>query len=85
MKPEQTDQKTYYVVQGFSRDRQGVRMDQPLEAGTRALAIRMAERMAQRKSAVVVLSRTGNPTTGEFEEPEVVCSYGEIPEDDLPF
>ncbi|MDP4005108.1 hypothetical protein [Methylobacterium sp. NEAU K] len=85
MKPEPAGQKTYYVVQGFTRDRRGIRMDLPLEAGTKGLALRMAERMSERKSAVVVLARTGNPETGEFEEPEVVCSYGEMPDDDLPF
>jgi hypothetical protein len=85
MKAESLVERTYYVVQSFTRDRKGVRMDPPREAPNEAAALRMAERIAPRKASVIVFARTGNPKTGEFDEPRVLQSLGEAAEDDLPF
>ena len=85
MQAESNALRTYYVVQSFTRDRQGLRMDAPVEARNEAAALRLAERISPRKASVVVLSRTGNPETGEFDEPVVVQSLGEADVDDLPF
>ncbi|SFU37666.1 hypothetical protein SAMN02799643_00398 [Methylobacterium sp. UNCCL125] len=85
MKSQSSVERTFYVVQSFTRDQQGVRMDPPQEARTEAAAVRMAERIAPRKASVMVFARTGNPETGEFDEPRVVRSLGEANEEDLPF
>lgn len=78
--------KTYYVVQGFTRLRDRISMDAPIEARTEASAVRIAERMAARKASVLVLARTGDPTVSEFDEPVLLRSYGSIDEkDELPF
>ena len=85
MKSEVAGERTYFVVQSFTRDREGIRMDPPQEARTEAAAVRLAERIAPRKASVMVFARTGNPETGEFDEPRVVRSLGEASEEDLPF
>ena len=78
--------KTYYVVQGFTRLRDRVSMDAPIEARSEASAIRIAERIATRKASVLVLARTGDPSVSEFDDPVLVRSYGSIDEkDELPF
>ncbi|GEP06853.1 hypothetical protein [Methylobacterium oxalidis] len=80
--------KTFYIVQSFTKERAGLRMDPPLEARTEASARRTAERLSSRKPSVIAFARTGDPETGEFEEPRILVSYGEIAggeEDALPF
>lgn len=80
--------KTYYVVQGFSQERAGLRMDAPIQAHSESSARRTAERLSKRKAAVLAIARTGNPTTGEFEEPMILAQYGKLDEEDdmgLPF
>lgn len=79
---------TYYVVQSFTRDRVGLRMDAPIQAFSEGTARRTAERLSSRKAAVMAFARTGNPATGEFDEPRLLARYGQLGEDgedDLPF
>ncbi|TXN24001.1 hypothetical protein [Methylobacterium sp. WL9] len=84
---ESSQRKTYFVIQSFSRERGGLRMDSPVQAQSEASALRQAERLSERKPGVIAFSRTGNPTTGEFDEPVVIASYGRVPgnEEGLPF
>lgn len=78
--------RTFFVVQGFSRERDRIRMDDPITARSKAAAMRIAERLAPRRVSVMVLARTGNLETGEFDEPVLLKSFGEpAGEDDLPF
>lgn len=80
--------KTYYVVQSFSREKGGLRMDAPVQAQSEEGARRTAERLSERKESVIAIARSGNPTTGDFDEPVILASYGEIAElgqDGLPF
>ncbi|WP_157085445.1 hypothetical protein [Methylobacterium sp. Leaf99] len=80
--------KTYYVVQSFTKEHAGLRMDAPIQANSESSARKTAERLSQRKAAVVAIARTGNPTTGEFEEPTVLAQYGRLDDEDdmgLPF
>ncbi|WP_455986618.1 hypothetical protein [Methylorubrum extorquens] len=83
---EQAERKTYYVVQSFSRAQGRLQMDPPQEARSEAAALRTAERLALQKASVVVLARTGSPSTSEFDEPVLVRSYGSLDDpEDLPF
>ena len=80
--------KTYYVVQSFTKEAAGLRMDVPIQALSEASALRTAERLAERKASVIAFARTGDPASGEFEEPIVLASYGRVIGDeveDLPF
>lgn len=70
------EQETFYVVQSFSGHGQNCRMDAALQASSESKAIEVADRLAQRKSSVLVLAVTGCRKTGEFEDPKVVASYG---------
>lgn len=85
MKAQSAEPRTFYVVQSFTRGREGMRMDPPQEARSEAAAVRLAERIAPRKASVTVFARTGDPETGEFDEPRVVHSLGEASVEDLPF
>lgn len=70
---------TYFVVQSFERGRRGSLVaDQPIETQGYEQATRMAERLARRKAGVVAFARRGDPATGDFEEPEVIASYGSL-------
>ncbi|CAO4186178.1 hypothetical protein CLBKND_04898 [Methylorubrum aminovorans] len=84
MAPE-ANRKTYYVVQSFSRPQGKLQMDFPLEARSEAAAMRTAERLAQHKATVLVLARTGDPSTSEFDEPILLRSFGKMDDEDLPF
>ncbi|WP_336488326.1 hypothetical protein [Methylobacterium nigriterrae] len=80
--------KTFYVVQGFTKEAAGLRMDAPIQALTEASALKTAERLSERKASVLAFARTGNPATGEFDDPIVLASYGRPIGDgveDLPF
>ena len=78
MKGQNPEQETFYVVQSFTGSGQNSRMDAPVQASSESKAIETAERLAQRKSSVLVLSVTGCRKTGEFEDPEVLASYGSL-------
>lgn len=84
MAPE-ANRKTYYVVQSFSRPQGRLQMDFPVEARSEDAAMRTAERLARHKAKVLVLARTGDPTTSEFDEPVLLRSFGEQEDEDLPF
>lgn len=80
--------RTFYVVQSFSRSREGLCMDAPIQSLSKPGALRTAERLSKRKASVIALARTGNVETGEFDEPVVLAQYGEIATEefgDLPF
>lgn len=51
------------------------------------LAKRTGERLAETRDGVLVIARTGDPATGDFDEPVVVLRKGDLPPelDDLPF
>ncbi len=73
--------ETVYIVQSFQPGR-GARLkaDPPSAHKTERAAQRVAERLAQSKTGVVVLANTGDPDTGDYdEEPKVLFRAGRIP------
>jgi hypothetical protein len=73
---------TYHVVLSFYLSKRGtVEADQPIEAESAASAIRVAQRLAPHKVAVVAFSRTGDAATGYFTDAEVLWQCGELPEE----
>lgn len=73
---------TYYVVVPFARDEDGDLVPlEPIEAQTSEGAKRRAEAVAREKGGAVAFSRTGEPTTGDFDDAVIVGKYGEVPTD----
>lgn len=72
---------TYYVVQSFSKAKRGVEIDQPMEMRTEVQARRTAERLAATKVGVIAFSRTGSPSTGEWEPAVIIVQYGNVSEE----
>lgn len=71
---------TYYVVQSFQRSKKGKLVaDQPVMVKTEAEAAAKARRLSEARAGVVAFSRTGDVTTGEFEDAIVIASYGDMP------
>lgn len=71
---------TYYVVQSFQRTRKGILVSNPaVEARDAGHALRMAERLSCTSAGVVAFSRTGDPSTGEYEDAVVLSRYGSVP------
>lgn len=72
---------TYYVAMPFTLTEDGdLVAGQPKEMRTADAAIREAQRIAQGTAGAVAFSRTGNPSTGEFEDALVLAKFGEVGE-----
>lgn len=72
--------KTYFVVQAFVVGRKGALIaDMPREARDEAQAIRLAERLASNRAGVIAFSRTGDPTTGDYDDAVVLARHGRVP------
>ncbi|WP_342711534.1 hypothetical protein AAFG13_06740 [Bradyrhizobium sp. B124] len=72
---------TYYVAQPFELTKAGhLVAGTPQQAQTASAAIRRAENLA-RKGGAVAFSRTGDLSTGDFEDAVVLKTFGQIPDD----
>jgi len=70
---------TYYVVVSFSRDDAGnVVPLEPVEAPNAEAAKRRAWCAAEKHAGAVAFSRTGDPGTGEFQDAEIIATFGEV-------
>lgn len=71
---------TYFVAMSFDRNEEG-----ELVAGeaqdwqSAGAAESAARRMAETAAGAVAFSRTGDPSTGEFEDAVVLRQFGEVP------
>lgn len=73
-------QQTQYVVQPFQEAGRGrLKPLLPIRATGREHADRMAERLA-RKGGAIAACQTGDPETGDYGEPEIIASYGAVPD-----
>jgi hypothetical protein len=71
---------TYYVVQSFQASKRGVLVaDQPVLVKSAEEASAKARRLSEVRAGVVAFSRTGDATTGEYEDAVVIASYGRMP------
>ncbi len=72
---------TYFVVLSYEWSKRGILCARdPMEAPGELQAIRMAERLAASAAGVVAFSRTGDPTTGDYEDARVLVRFGIVPE-----
>jgi|ERR1700722_10968498 hypothetical protein len=70
---------TYYVVVPFDWDGAGaLSAGQPYEASNAFAAERGARAIAHQHAGVVVFSRTGNPSIGEFQDAVVLAQFGNV-------
>lgn len=73
---------TYFVVQSFTLGSRGALLaDNPVQATGPEHALRLAERLASTKVGVVAFSRSGDLSTGEFEDATVLFMSGDLPTD----
>ena len=76
---DQPANDTYYVVIPFDRNAQGE--PEPglaREAVSAVLAKRLARALAAEHGGAIAFSRSGDPETGEFQDPVVLASFGEV-------
>ncbi len=75
---------TQYVVQSYTArkgDRGKLSADAPFIAKDAGHARRTAERLAATKPMVVAFANTGDPDTGDYDEPKLIFAHGEnLPE-----
>jgi hypothetical protein len=71
---------TYYVALPFLKTEDGIAAGQAQEMPSASAAIRRAELMSRDpvNAGAVAFRRTGNPDSGEFGEPTVLKSFGEV-------
>ena len=72
---------TYFVVLPFVTGTKGIPFAaDPVECRSADHAQRVAARMAPLCEAVIAFARAGDPDIGEYEEAEVLVTYGNPPE-----
>ncbi|MBB6262134.1 hypothetical protein FHS77_002702 [Paenochrobactrum gallinarii] len=73
---------TFYIVQSYSAAKGGFTADSPVPAQSANQAVRMAERLAERKPMVLAFVREGNEKTGEYDDPKLLFTHGNnLPEE----
>ncbi len=73
---------TYFVVQSFTRGKRGALLaDTPVQATDQGHASRMLERLSKSKAGVIAFSRSGDPTTGEYNDAIILATFGELPDE----
>ena len=71
---------TYFVAMPFNRDGDGELVaGEAQERQSAGGAESAARRMAETAAGAVAFSRTGDPSTGEFDDSVVLRQFGEVP------
>lgn len=71
---------THYVVQAYRKMGKRIGPDEPKVAADKRQCLRMAEAAAGRRHAVIAFSRTGDADTGDFDDPVILATHGDVPE-----
>lgn len=75
---------TYYVVQSFQVGRKGILIpDEPREVPTARGAVAVAERLASERAGAFAFAKSGDPSTGEYEDAVLLCTFGLVPAEAL--
>jgi hypothetical protein len=73
---------TYFVALPFDRNEEGELVaGEAREAQSEMAARRIASALAGGKAGAIAFSRTGDPSTGEFDDAVILARYGETPDD----
>jgi hypothetical protein len=73
---------TYFVVQAFKEvkgARGKISAEDPIEARDHDHAIQLFERYKPIRAGVVAFRRTGDPTTGDWEDATIIARHGRLP------
>ncbi len=71
---------THYVVQGYRKMGKRLVPDEPRVVKDERECLRVAEATAARRHAVVAFSRTGDADTGDFDDPVILATHGDVPD-----
>ena len=75
---------TYHVVIAFDRNAEGnLKPGEAREFLSPTIAERRARTLALEHAGALAFSRTGDPTTGEFQEAVILAQFGEVDLDSL--
>ena len=75
---------TYHVVIAFDRDAEGdLKPGEAREVLSPTVAERRARALALEHAGALAFSRTGDPTTGEFQDAMILAQFGEVDLDSL--
>jgi hypothetical protein len=75
---------TYHVVIAFDRDAEGnLKPSEAREVMSPIVAERRARALALEHAGALAFSRTGDPTTGEFQDAVILARFGEVDLDSL--
>jgi hypothetical protein len=70
---------TYFVVVPFDQNAQGeLEPGKAREAINAVLAERLARALAREHAGAIAFSRSGDPETGEFQDPVVLATFGDV-------
>ena len=70
---------TYHVVIAFDRDVEGnLKPGEAREVLSPIVAERRARALALELAGAVAFSRTGDPTTGDFQDAVILARFGEV-------
>jgi hypothetical protein len=73
--------ETTYVVQGFEAGKKGALIALPAVAcKTEEQALGRAERLRHRCAGVVAFAQSADAEIGEYADPVVLVTYGDVPE-----
>lgn len=72
---------TEYGVQPFKVERRALKADEPRTARNADHARRLAERLSPSRAGVVAFSRRSAPDLGEYEDPVILETLGDVPEE----
>lgn len=71
---------THFVVQAFRKGKRGkIEAEEPKIASEQNCKV-MAERLSYSRHSVIAFSRTGDPDTGDFDEPVILAKFGDVPD-----
>lgn len=71
---------THYVVQSYRKVGRKLVPDEPRVVKDEQECRRAAEATAARRPAVIAFSRTGDADTGDFDDPVILETHGDVPE-----
>lgn len=72
--------QTYFVVQEFEIRKKRWAPKMPREVASRDIAARVVERSRSRNIPALAFARAGDPTTGDFDEAELIAFFDVPPE-----
>jgi hypothetical protein len=74
---------TYYVALPFVPGNDGVAAGEPTECFNPNAAVIRAEALSRKEGhlGAVAFSRTGDPSTGDFSDAQVIRKFGHVPDD----